>query len=318
MTVVMARSPAPEPSAVGDKRDRPSPFESARGRMFVPMVWPALLVYVIVMIAPTAFTIWLSANTWPGAGPMEYVGFGNYTQMVRSPVFVSSFVNTFWIVVGVGTAVFLVAFVLTMLLQDMLGRKFVRLIIFFPALVPGVAVSVLWGFLFNNDGLINSVLAKVGVDDPPPWLAVDNIFKVILLGLVWLSVGTYTVIFMAAADRIPKEFYEAAELEGAGPWQRFRYVTLPMMWDVVSVCAVLWCVGALKIFEFLLTFSGSAAFLPSTKNWNFALFSYATAFAPSGVAQFGMAAACGVLVLLLTLVLTVLARRLTRREVLNF
>jgi len=293
---------------------RHSPFHRARRRMFVPFVYPALAVYVLIMLAPTVFTLWLSLNRWAGAGPMQWAGLHNYTAMFRDPVFRTSFVNTFWIVAGVGAAVFTIAFGLTILLQDMAGRKWARAVVFFPSLVPGIAISIMWGYLFNPDGLVNTLLADVGVHSHPAWLAQDNMFKVILIGMTWLSSGVYTVIFMAAVDRIPPELYQAAEIEGASAFQRFRYVTFPLMKDVVSVCSVLWCVGALKTFEFLLVFSAESGALPPTNIWNFAMYSYAEAFNPDGTADYGIAAACGVIVLLLTGLLIVLARRVLRRD----
>ncbi|MEU6411991.1 sugar ABC transporter permease [Microbispora sp. NPDC046933] len=308
-------SPVPETASRRRQRLRMSPLERSRRRLFVPFVYPALLVYAAVMVAPTVFTLWISLNHWAGAGPMQWAGLSNYTRMFKDPVFRTSFVNTFWIVFGVGVGVFAIAFLLTMLLHDMVGRKLARAVVFFPSLVPGIAISILWGFLFNYpDGLVDTLLVKLGVDHPPAWLAQDNAFKTILVGMMWLTTGTYTVIFMAAVDRIPRELYEAAELEGAGPFARFRHVTFPLMRDIVSVCSVLWCVGALKTFEFLLTFSAQDGALPSPKLWNFAMYSYGEAFNPDGVPDYGISSACGVIVLVLTGGLAVLSRRILRKD----
>jgi len=266
------------------------------------------------MVLPTLFSLWVSLNSWAGAGPMTWVGFKNYRNMFADPTFRTAFANTLWIVLGVGVGVFVIAFGLTLLLHDMVGRRWVRAVVFFPSLVPGIVVSILWGYLFNPDGLINSALGDAGIHTPPAWLSQDNLFKTILVGMMWLSSGTYTVIFMAAVDRIPPELYEAAAIDGARPLQRFRHITLPMMSDVVAVCAVLWCVGALKTFEFLLTFSASAGGLPPRNIWNFAMYSYASAFGQQGAAEFGVASAAGVVVLFFTGLLAILARRVTRGD----
>ncbi|MEV4899023.1 carbohydrate ABC transporter permease [Nonomuraea sp. NPDC050547] len=296
------------------RKNQGSPLDRSRRRLLAPFIMPSLVIYLLVMIAPTVFTVWISFNKWAGVGPMEFVGLQNYTRMFKDPVFHTSFVNTFLIVFGVGAGVFLLSFVLTMLLQDMVGRKFVRAVIFFPTLIPGVVISILWGFMYDPDGLVNAGLRAIGFGSVPEWLSSDNAFKTIMLGMVWLSSGGYTVIFMAATDRIPRYYYEVADLDGASAFQRFRYVTLPLMWDVVGVCMVLWMIGALKVFEFLLTFSGATGQLPSTKIWNFSLYSYATAFPSEGEAGFGMAAACAVLMLVLTVGLTLLARHATQRR----
>jgi raffinose/stachyose/melibiose transport system permease protein len=275
---------------------------------------PALIVYGAVMVIPTVYTLWISLNNWAGVGPMKWAGLENYRTMFVDPSFGSAFANTLWIVFGVGLGIFIIAFVLTMLMHDMWGRKYVRMIIFFPSLVPGIAVSILWGYVFGADGLINAMLRDVGVRSHPAWLDTDNLFRVIMLGMIWLGTGTYTVIFMAAVDRIPSELYDAAGLAGATPFQRFRYVTFPLMRDVIGVCSVLWCVSALKAFEFLLTFGSSQGSLPPRNVWNFALYSYAQSFGNEGVQSFGIAAASGVIVLLCTAMLMVLARRVLRGE----
>lgn len=295
-----------------------SAFDATRRRSYRLFVAPALIVFVLILVIPSLFSVWTSFNKWSGTGDMEFVGLDNYIRIFRNPVFIHSMWNTFLIVVGVGIAVYVIAFALTLVLQNTFGRKAIRSIIFFPTLIPGIVVSILWGFLFNPDGLVNSFLRAIGVQEPPAWLGTSMVFPTILLGLTWLSVGTYTVILLAAADRIPKEFYEVADLAGATPLQRFRYVTLPLMWDLVSVTVVLWCVGALKTFEFLLTFSSAAGTLPNNNIWNIAIYAYAQAFPTHGLAQFGAAAATGVVMLLLALVLTVFARRLMRREDVEF
>ncbi|MFI9557918.1 carbohydrate ABC transporter permease [Nonomuraea endophytica] len=311
MTAVLERPPI---KAAPRSRRGGSPFEAARRRMIGPFLLPALLVYALVMIVPSVITVWISFNEWAGVGAMEWAGLANYREMVADPVFGTSFANTMKILVLVGAAVFVIAFTLTMLLQDMVGRKFVRAVIFFPSLVPGLVIAILWGFLLDPDGLANSVLKSLGIAEPPLWLAPENMFTTVMAGMTWLAAGTYTVIFMAAADRIPRYFYEAAELDGAGPLTRFWHITLPLMWDVIGVCAVLWAIGALKTFEFVLVFAGATGSLPPTGLWTFSVYAYAGAFPSDGVPRYGIASAAAVLTMLLTVVLTVLVRRVMGRR----
>lgn len=291
-----------------------SPFEAARRRVIAPFLLPALLVYTLVMVVPSVVTVWISFNEWAGVGPMEWVGFANYVEMVRDPVFGQSFWNTMKILFGVGGAVFGIAFLLTMLLQDMVGRKFVRAVVFFPSLVPGLVIAILWGNLLDPDGLVNSGLKALGVAHPPLWLAPENMFTTIMAGMAWLFAGTYTVIFMASADRIPRSFYEAAELDGASSLRRFWHITLPLMSDVIGVCSLLWAIGALKTFEFVLVFAGATGSLPPTGLWTFSVYAYAGAFPSDGVPKYGLASAAAVLTMLLTVVLTVLVRRVMGRR----
>lgn len=293
------------------RTDTGSALMRSRRRLLAPLLLPALTVYCLVMIVPLLVTVWISFNSWAGAGPMKFVGLDNYRHMIGDPVFLQSFKNTFTILFVGGAAVFIISFALTTLLHDAMGKKFVRTVIFFPALVPGIVIAILWGFLFNADGLVNSILRSVGVENPPLWLARENTFFTLLAGIVWLTVGTYTVILMAAAGRIPPSIYEAAELDGASAFRRFRSITLPLTRDVASVLAVLWSIGALKTFEFILVFAGAAGQMPPSDLWTFALYSYASAFGGADVANFGIGSSSAVLSLALTVVLVILVRRIT-------
>ncbi|MGW0811650.1 carbohydrate ABC transporter permease [Streptomyces viridiviolaceus] len=292
---------------------RTSPLAARRRKLFWPLLLPAVLVYVVFFAGPSLFTLWLSLNKWAGAGPMSFVGLDNYRRLFQDPTFHHAFANTLWIILGVGALTFLVSFGLTMVLREMKGRKAARSILFFPNIVPSVVLSILWGFLFQHDGLVDALVRALGVE-PANWLSQDNLFKVIMIGLVWTSTGFYTTILMAAVDQIPPELYEDCELSGANALQKFRHVTLPLMWDVVGVCAVLWTISAVKIFEFIYAFAGAAGQMPDTGVWNTAVYTYGEAFASGGIPRYGSAAASAVVMLALVCLLVVLIRRVMRRD----
>ncbi|MBA4863331.1 sugar ABC transporter permease [Streptomyces sp. PSKA54] len=293
-------------------------FARHRKRLYVPFVAPALLLYTAFLLAPVAATVWISLHTWAGAGPMEWAGVSNYERMFQDPVFRQSFSNTLLLLLGGGAVTFALSFGLTMLLRDMTGRSAARSVIFFPNIVPPLVVSILWGFLFQADGLVNAALRAIGIAHPPAWLAEEDQFKVILLGIIWMSTGYYTTIIMAAVDRIPPYLYEDCALAGANAWQRFRHVTLPLSWDVIGICAVLWTINAMKTFEFIIAMAGSSSALPATSTWTASLYAYASAFMPSGVPQYGIASASAVVTLVMVAVLVVLIRRVMRRDALEF
>ncbi|MFE4217860.1 carbohydrate ABC transporter permease [Streptomyces sp. NPDC056844] len=297
---------------------RHSPFLARRRRLFWPLLLPAVLVYLVFFAGPSLYTFWLSLNEWAGAGPMTFVGLDNYHRLFVDPTFRTSFANTLWIILGVGGATFALSFGLTMLLRDMSGRKAARSILFFPNIVPSVILAILWGFLFQHDGLVNAAATAVGLEHPPNWLGQENLFPVIMAGLVWTSTGFYTTILMAAVDQIPQELYEDCDLSGANAFQKFRFVTLPLMWDVVGVCAVLWTITAVKVFEFIYAFAGAAGQMPDTGVWNTALYTYGEAFASGGVPRYGSAAAGAVVMLVLVGVLVVLIRRVMRRDAVQY
>ncbi|MCA1387187.1 sugar ABC transporter permease, partial [Bradyrhizobium sp. BRP05] len=134
-------------------------------------------------------------------------------------------------------------------------------------------------------------LELFGVTAPPKWLSTDNLLPMVLGTMVWTATGYYTSIIMAAVDQIPDYLYEAAELDGAGAFQRFRHITLPCAWDVIAVCAVLWTVSSVKIFELILLFGGSTNQYPPVSSWNTALYVYAEAFPQGTVPRLGTATA---------------------------
>jgi len=298
--------------------EQKSSITKSRRAMFFWFILPACALYLLFFIAPTIATIWISFHKWPGAGPMHYVGLRNYEMLYHDPVFNSSFINTLKILFLVGGATFLISFAMMIILQNMRGRKFVRSVIFFPNILSAIVIAILWGFLFQPDGLVNAALLHIGISTPPLWLNEINLFNLIMIGLVWVSTGFYTTILMAGADRIPTDLYEEAELAGASPLQQFCYITLPMMREIVGIAAILWTISSIKIFEFIYAFAGGAGYLPSTKIWNTALYSYAEAFAATGTPRYGAAAASALIMLLLVAILVGFIRRLMRHESLEY
>ena len=295
-----------------------TPFERPRRRLYLWFVMPAVIVYAGVLIAPSLYTVWIGFNKWSGAGPMTFVGFTNYVRIFRDPVFLISFANTLLILFVVGGATFGISFVLMLVLRDLTGRKFIRAVIFFPNIVPGVVLSIIWGFLFQQKGMINAVLSSIGIAHPPAWLSQNTLFMVIMVGLIWINTGFYATILMAAVDRIPPYLFEDCALAGATAWQRMRHVILPLAWDVIGIAAVLWTISSIKIFEFIYAFAGGAGYLPPNNVWNTAVYSYAAAFASIGEPRYGTAAASAIVMVLLAGVVVVLVQRLFRRESIEF
>ncbi|GAA4848775.1 hypothetical protein GCM10023221_29990 [Luteimicrobium xylanilyticum] len=315
---LVERRTAPSSTLARRTRARGSSFERGRRRLFLPFVAPALALYLLFLVAPLAGTVFISFNKWAGSGPMEWVGIKNYTHIFQDPVFRQSFGNMLVLLLVGGFATFAISFVLTMLLRDMPGRKFARAVIFFPTIVPALVLSILWGFLFQADGLVNTILERLGMAHPPEWLASEHQFQMIVLGIVWTSTGFYTTILMASVDRIPPYLYEDCSLAGANAWQVFRHVTLPLSWDVVGVCAVLWTINSVKTFEFVLAMAGASGSLPPTNTWTSALFAYAAVYPSGGIPAYGASAASAVVILALVAVLVVGLRRLMRRDAVEF
>ncbi len=284
----------------------------------VPFVLPAFLFYLIFIIGPTGATVWLSFRKWRGSGDATWNGLGNYSALRHDDAFRTAFTNTIAILLVGGGLVFLIAFLIVMLIREMRARKFVRLVIFFPNLISAYVLAITWGFIFSYDGVANAMLTSFSLSRIG-FLNSDNLFRLIVAGLVWIYIGFYTSILLAGVDRIPKYFYEDCDIANASAWQRLRYVTLPLTWDVLSVAAILWTMSALKIFEFIFGFGGSPGTLPSISTWNSSVFVYGSSF--GGIVPsyaFGYASASAVVMLVVFGLFVVLLYRIMRRETVEF
>ncbi|WP_441246994.1 carbohydrate ABC transporter permease [Kitasatospora sp. McL0602] len=314
-----------DPPAVRRSQARPvrrptglAPLERQHRRMFWPFAAPALIVYTALFLVPIGYAAWTSLYRWNGMGAKQWRGLHNYQILFQDPAFRTSLLNTLKILFVGGAITFAISLALTLVLREMKARLFARSVLFFPCLVNAMVFGIAAGFLFSPDGPVNTVLHWLGMTTPPKWLSTDNLFPMIVATLVWTATGYYTAIIMAAVDQIPDYLYEAAELDGANAFQRFRHVTLPLAWDVISVCAVLWTVSSVKIFELILMYGGSNSSQPPVSTWNTAMYVYSEAFPQASTPQLGMATAAALVSLLMVGLFTLALRRLMRRAAVEY
>ena len=262
----------------------------------------------------------VSLYRWQGVGDQpQWLGLDNYTRIVSDDIFRRSFLNTLAVLVIVGVIVFAVGFLFTVLVSDMRGKNLVRALIFFPSIVNPVVLAIAWGFILDpTRGVLNTTLEAIGLGSlTQVWLGPQLIFPMILLTMSWMTVGLFTVILMAGADRIPRSFYEECEIAGASTWQRFRMVTLPLLWEVAAVAAVLWVITAVKAFEFIYAFAGVGTDPPRT-TWTASIYVYMRGFGSQGLPELGQASAMSVVMLLVVALLVVILRRIMRRQQVEF
>ena len=186
--------------------------------------------------------------------------------------------------------------------------------LFFPVLVNPLVFGIMTGLLFRPDGIVDSLLHGLGYANPPKWLAQDNLMTMIIAVTVSAGAGFYTTILMSGVEAIPTAYYEAAELDGASAWGRFRHVTLPMSWDVVTVCAMLWTISTVKVFELVLVFGGSATADPPASTYTTALYVYESGFSAKSDHDFGVSCAAALVSLVLVTVVAAVLRRMMRRD----
>jgi multiple sugar transport system permease protein len=240
-----------------------------------------------------------------------FVGIDNYTALLTDPLFQKVMVNTFaYLVLGVPLTMVLALAAAVGLNRITFLRGLFRVGYYLPVVTSIVAVSVVWKFLLRDEGgLVNAVLALVGVNGPA-WLDSTTLALPSLVVMSsWRNLGTLMIIFLAGLQTIPTEVTEASEVDGAGSWQRFRHITLPMLRPTLLFGAVITSIGYLQFFEeaFVMTRGGP---LDSTRSVTF--FTYDQ----FGFGNYGLAAAASYLLFLAVVVFTLVQFRLLgeRRE----
>jgi ABC-type sugar transport system permease subunit len=184
-----------------------------------------------------------------------------------------------------------------------------------PVVISGAISGLLWGMMFEpNFGVLNETLRSLGLGQfTQLWLADKNtVIPSIIVVSLWQALGFYVVIFFAGLQNVPQELYEAASLDGASAWQRFRYVTIPMLRPVITVAAVLNTIGGIQVFDqvWVMTSGG-----PNHASETLGTYLYGTAFGSraSSNPQLGYAASIAIVILILSLCISIFQIRLGRR-----
>lgn len=255
-------------------------FQAKRALWGYIFALPWILGLLIFWGGPIIASAYFSFTNYEIIGTPRWVGEANYVRaFTRDALFWPSLGRTFLFTFAYVPAAIIGALVLAaMLNQKLMGTNIYRTIFFMPHLVPAVALAVVWVFLLQPRlGPINGFLRDLGVENPPAWLAHRDsaLYSVIMIN-VWAAVGGNTMlIFLAGLQGVPQELYEAADIDGAGWWSKFRNVTLPLLTPTIFFNVVLAIIGALKVFTtaWVATKGG-----PSYATWFFALHIYTEAF----------------------------------------
>ena len=193
-------------------------------------------------------------------------------------------------------------------------ERFLKFIIFAPTLLSVVVTAVLWGSIFNPEiGLLNETLRAAGLEEfAQPWLGRRHTaLPAITIAMIWQGLGIYVILFLAGLQKIPRSFYESAALDGAGAWQQFWHVTLPLLWDVVQILVILWIIGAVQAFALIFVITRGYPNVTEVLG----TYIYWAGFQGQSI---GYASAMGVVMFLLVLSFSLLANRLMRREAVEY
>lgn len=240
-------------------------------RVLIVFLLPAVAAFCLVFIYPTVRTLIMSFFYVPtitdGIAEWEFVGMANYAKLAGSPMFARSLKNIFNIWVWGGLGVFAAAALFAVILTtDGIGPKeksFFRAVIYLPNVVSAVAMATMWvHYAFNSKyGLFFSVFSALGLEGAAAfqWTSPENQFFAMTIAYSFGMVGYYLLIFMAGIEKIPRDFFEAATLEGAGVFRKFLTITAPLMRDVLRAGVVMWSISTAAFFIWSQMFSPLSA-----------------------------------------------------------
>jgi multiple sugar transport system permease protein len=275
-------------------------------------ILPNLLGFAIFTLVPMTFSLVLAFMHWDGANEISFAGLENFKRLLEDDTFRISLFNTFYYVIGTVPLTMVVSLGLALLLnQPLAGRNLFRTVFFFPYVASLVAVAVVWNMLFYPAaGPVNEALTALGVANPPRWAAsVDWAMPTVIMATVWKNMGYYMVIYLAALQGIPAHLYEAASLDGANAWQRFRFVTLPLLAPATFFISIMLTVTSFKVFDLILVMTGGG---PGRATNVLVIHTYTTAFREF---KFGYSSAIAMVLFLIVLILTIVQFRMEDRWV---
>jgi ABC-type sugar transport system permease subunit len=227
---------------------------------------PALFLIVAFVIFPLLYSFYLTFQNYDLAigPPAEYVGLDNYQEMLEDTRFWRSWINTFLIIFPAITLQLLLGLAIALLLnRPIKGRAFITSLLIIPAMVSPASAAMVWRMLYGvKYGGINNALMQVGVLDVYfDWFATPALAILSIVAVeVWHNTSFMMIVLLAGLQAIPQELYEAGEVDGASPWQRFWYITLPLLKFTMIVALLIRMIDLTKLFGliYLLTFGGPA------------------------------------------------------------
>ena len=234
--------------AAASGRSDPWRFLAGDGAVAFLMILPAAILFCLFYLWPFVNGFWLSLHNWDGFSDPTWAGLSNYQRLLHDRIFLGALRNNLIFVVAVVILKNVLGLGLALLLnRALVGRAFFRAAAFIPVTMSFVAVGLLWSWIYNPVfGLLNGALDLFGLGGlKQSWLGDADIalYSIIVVD-VWKWLGFHAVIYLAGLQTIPSELYESAKMDGAGPLQRFRHVTVPMMMPIVFINTILGLSGA--------------------------------------------------------------------------
>ncbi len=274
-------------------------------------ILPNFVGFAVLTLVPVLALFYISLTNWNAFGRADWVGLDNFTRLVGDSSFHTALLNTFYYS-GLHIPLTLASsLALALLLNHKLrGVAFFRTAAFFPYITSIVAIAVVWNMLYSPErGPINQFLTSIGLAHPPGWTtSTDWAMPAVILVGVWREMGYYMLLFLAGLQTIPPELHDAAKVDGANVWQRFRNVTLPCLRPTTFFVTVMLTIGSFKVFDLILVMTNGG---PGQSTLVLSQYIYKMGFEQR---QLGYASAVSIVLFLICLLVTVSQFLINRRR----
>jgi len=265
-------------------------------------ILPNFIGFFIFVLIPVFFSFTLSLMQWDGFTEMKFVGLSNFARLFTKEVFRSSLAHTMIFTGATVVLTTVISLALSIALnQKLKGINVFRSAIFFPYIASIVAVGAVWQQLFQPEfGPINLFLRLIGFSNPPGWLTSTKwaLAGVIIVN-VWRNMGYFMIVYLAALQDIPYELYESSDIDGATGWQKFRFVTVPMLSSATFFVVLMLTINSFKIFDLIYVMTGGG---PGTSTTMLVNYIYDQAFVSW---NYGAASAAAIVLFVIVCILTI-------------
>ncbi len=292
-------------------------FFSRLGKSEASAAWlfmaPGLILLVLFVFWPIVYSIPLALTNYSVIGKTEFVGFENFIEAFQDRNFITSLINSLFYVIVVPFIQLFSILMAILVNSNVKGIKLFRTAYYIPVVTSMVAVALIWGWLLNQNGVVNYVLTSVGLmQERITWLSNQHTALWTLMFItMWKGLGYYMMIYLAGLQSIPKDMVEAAMIDGANRWQSIRKVTIPLLKPYVFFCSLISLMAAIRVFDevFVLTQGG-----PGNVTLTSSLYIYQQGFQKF---NFGYSSALGLVVSVMIAALSVIVFRFNRKGGVN-
>lgn len=274
------------------------------------LIAPQLIGLICFALIPVVYAFVLSFMKWDGFGAKQFIGFDNFITQLSSELFWKSMLNTAYYMILVIPLSIIISLIVAIALNNIKGKNFYRVFYFMPQVTSSVSISVIWLWILNGHfGILNQALKFIGMSGPQ-WLTDTAwVMPAIAVVSIWWGLGYNMVIFLAGLQGIPQSYYEAAEIDGANKFQKFKHITLPQLSPTTFFVTIMSVIASFQVFDqaFVMTKGG-----PGKASYTLVYHIYDQAFVNFNM---GQSSAAAVILFVIILTFTLLQFKFAKRWV---